>query len=80
MPQPPSPSEAQALIAGVLSALTGKHGQVDIRLDRVSLALPGTPIALQLTGTVSVVAHLRDLTDEERKAHVARNVAAIRGK
>ncbi len=79
MPRP-TPTEAEALVAGLLAALTNKHGQMDIRLDQISLAVPGTPVGVELNGTVSVVVHLRDLTDEERKAHVARNVAAIRGK
>ncbi len=79
MPRP-TPSEAEALVSGLLKALTDKHGQLDVRLDKISLTVPGSPVGVELNGTVSVVVHLRDLTDEERKAHVAHNVQAIRGR
>lgn len=75
----PNPQETEALVAGVLGALANRHGQMDIRLDKISLGIPGSPLGLELNGNVSVVVHLRDLTDAEREAHVARNVAAIRG-
>lgn len=75
-----TPGDAAQIVADVLTAMSNKHGQVDIRLDKVSLAMPGSPLALELNGAVSVVVHLRDLSDEERRAHVAHNVAAIRGK
>lgn len=77
---PPDLKETEALVAGVIGALANKHGQLDIRLDKVSLGIPGSPLGVELNGSVSVVVHMRDLTDEERKAHVNRNLAAIRGK
>ncbi|HYK93273.1 MAG TPA: hypothetical protein VEY07_04430 [Thermoplasmata archaeon] len=72
--------ETEAFVSGLVGALANKHGQMDIRLDKVSLGIPGSPLGVELNGTVSVVVHMRDLTDEERKAHITRNVAAIRGK
>ncbi|HZY92733.1 MAG TPA: hypothetical protein VFG07_08210 [Thermoplasmata archaeon] len=77
---PTTPQETEAFVSGLLGALANKHGQMDIRLDRVSLGIPGSPLGVELNGTVSVVVHMRDLTEEERKAHVTRNMAAIRGK
>ena len=77
---PHTPQEAEAFVSGLLGALANKHGQVDIRLDKVSLGIPGSPLGLELNGSVSVVVHMRDLSDEERKAHISRNISAIRGK
>jgi hypothetical protein len=77
---PHSPQEAEAFVAGLLGALANKHGQMDIRLDKISLGIPGSPLGVELNGTVSLVVHMRDLTEDERKAHVSRNISAIRGK
>ena len=76
----PTAQDAEALVSGVLGALANRHGQMDIRLDKISLGIPGSPLGVELNGTVSLVVHLRDLSEEERKAHVAHNISAIRGK
>jgi hypothetical protein len=57
MARPPLDQSAQFL-AGVVDALNGKHGQLDTRLDKVSLAMPGSPLAVGLNGSVSVMLHL----------------------
>lgn len=66
------------LIGGMLSALIDRHGQVDIRLQKVNVSMPGSALGLELNGTVTVTVHLRDLTPAEKQAHAESNVAAIR--
>jgi hypothetical protein len=65
------------MVAGVVAAFVGKHGQVDIRFQRVAVSMSGTPFGVEVNGAVSVTVHMRDLTETERKAHVASNLAAI---
>jgi hypothetical protein len=74
----PSKESAPGWVDGVIGALIDRHGQVDIRLQKVAVTVPGSPLGLEVNGTVTVSVHLRDLSDDEKQAHVASNVAAIR--
>jgi hypothetical protein len=66
------------LVGGLFAAMIDRHGQVDIRLQKVNVSVPGSALGLELNGTVTVTVHLRDLTPVEKQAHVESNVAAIR--
>ena len=77
MPKPSKEGSA-AFVDGVLGALIDRHGQVDIRVDKLSVTMPGSPFGLEVNGTVTITVHMRDLTPAEKQAHVASNVAAIR--
>ena len=77
---PPALPDRGEKAASLLDSFSDKHGQMDIRIDKVSVSVPGTPIGLEVNGLVTVSFHMRDLTDEERKAHIARTVATIRGR
>ncbi len=67
------------LVEGVIGALSDKHSQLDLRLQGLTLSLGDSRLGLQLSGSVSVTVHLRDLTDAEKEAHVAANIARIQG-
>lgn len=60
----------------MVEALSNRHGQVDIRLERFSVKLPFGG-SIELTGTMSVSVHLRELSDRERKAHEGRQVRTL---
>jgi hypothetical protein len=38
---------------------------------------PGTSFSVEINGTISMVVHMRELTDEEKSALVSKNVAII---
>ncbi len=65
------------LVEGVIGALSDKHSQLDLRLQGLTLSLGDSPLALRLSGGLSVAIHLRDLTDAEKDAHVTANLARI---
>lgn len=65
-------------VVGIIEALTDRQSQLDIRLNDLTLRWAGTPFSVQLSGTVTVAVHMRDLTDKEKAAHVAANVAHLR--
>lgn len=65
-------------VEGLIDALVDRQSQLDVRLRDVTLSLAGTHLALQLSGTVTVSVHMRELTKEEKGAHAAANVAHIR--
>jgi hypothetical protein len=71
-----SPPSATNPFLEIVEALSNRHGQVDIRLDRFAVRLPfGGEI--ELTGALSVSVHLRELSDRERKAHESRQVHVL---
>jgi hypothetical protein len=69
---------SKGLVEGVIDALTDKHSQLDLRLRALTLSLGDSRLSLKLSGDLSVAVHLRDLSEEEKAAHVASTVASIR--
>ena len=69
---------AGAMVGEILKALTDKQGQVDIRLKHVALDWKGTPMGLELNGTLSVSIHMHDLNEKEKQALREANIAAIK--
>jgi hypothetical protein len=78
MPKESTKDAMPALVEGLVAALVDHHGQIDIRLQKVHVTVPGSQLGLELDGKVTVSVHLRDLTSEEKHAHVESNLAAIR--
>ncbi|MEM0272697.1 MAG: hypothetical protein QW514_09175 [Thermoprotei archaeon] len=62
----------------MIEALSDKHSQLDVRLQNVVLRMPGSRLGLEINGAISFAVHMRDLSDEEKQAHIARNVAALK--
>ena len=67
----------KSLIEGVLETLSDKHSQFDINLQGMSVRLPNFGMTVDLDGLVTVTCHIRDMTEDEKKASVARNVALM---
>jgi hypothetical protein len=68
---------ADGLFEGILEALADKHSQLDINLQNVALRLPNAGVSVEVSGLVTVTAHVRDLTEDERRASSTRNVAIM---
>lgn len=68
---------SKGVVEGIIDALSDKHGQFDLRFQNLAVNLGGTRMSLQLTGGVTMSVHLRELTEAEKDAHVASNLAAL---
>ncbi len=69
-------SVEKGLLEGLIEALADKHSQVDLNFQNVSLRLPGVQqLGVELNGTITLSVHMREMTDEEKRALSARNVA-----
>ncbi|MEM3671156.1 MAG: hypothetical protein QW767_05365 [Thermoprotei archaeon] len=68
----------KGLFEGLIEALADKHGQLDIRLDDLVLRLPGLNQGFEFSGNISLSMHMRDLSDDEKKAHAERTVALLK--
>jgi hypothetical protein len=58
----------KGLFEGLIEALADKHSQLDIRLNGLTLQIPGIRTGFVLSGTISLSVHMRDLTEEEKQA------------
>ncbi len=76
-PPPPNVSGDSNLFQDLVSAIANQHGQLDIRLEHLSLRLPMLKDSLEVNGTITVSVHMRELTDKEKQAHVAREIRVL---
>jgi hypothetical protein len=61
----------------MVEALAGRHGELDIRLEHLNLRLPLMKDSLELNGAITLSVHLRDLSEKEKAARVAKEVKAL---
>jgi|HubBroStandDraft_1064217.scaffolds.fasta_scaffold06356_4 hypothetical protein len=76
-PPPPSSTPESNLFQDFVQAIADRHGEMDIRLDHLQLRLPLLRESVELNGTISVSVHVRQLTDKEKQARVAREVRVL---
>lgn len=67
----------KGLMEGLIEALSDKHGQLDVRLQGLTVSVGDSRLAVRLSGGVSVTIHMRDLSDAEKDAHAAANIARV---
>lgn len=68
----------KGLFEGLIEALAGKHGQLDVRLSDLELKLPGLNQGFEFNGTISLSMHMRDLSEDEKRAHAEKNIALLK--
>ena len=67
----------KGLMEGLIQALSDKHGQLDLRLQGLTVSVGDSRLAVRLSGNVSVAIHMRDMTDAEKDAHASANIARL---
>jgi hypothetical protein len=67
----------RGVIAGLLEALADKHSELNINLQKVTIKLPNMQVGVELDGLITVTVHMRNLTDDEKRASAARNVGMM---
>ena len=70
----------KGLIEGLVEALADKHSQLDINFQNTFIRIPGLGASIELNGLITLTSHLRDLTDEEKQASAAKNIALMASK
>ncbi|MGA8275135.1 MAG: hypothetical protein WB789_07900 [Thermoplasmata archaeon] len=69
-----TPRESTNPFQDWMNAMANQRGELDLRLEGVSLRLPFLPQPIELNGTVSVSFHIRELTDKEKDARSAKEI------
>lgn len=67
----------KSIIEGVLEALSDKHSELDINLQGMSVRLPAFGMSVECNGHITLSAHVRDMTEDEKKASASRNVSMM---
>ena len=63
------------LLEGLIEALANKHSELALNFEHTSLGIPSLHTAVEVNGTVRVSIHMRELTDDERRALAQRNIS-----
>jgi len=79
VPPPPRAAPGSNLFEDFVAAVADRQGQLDIRLENLSVRLPLLRESLELNGTISVSVHMRDLTDKEKQARVSKEIRILSG-
>jgi hypothetical protein len=67
----------KTIVEGILEALSDKHSQLDINLQGMSIRFPRAGISIECNGLITLTSHVRDITEDEKKASASRNVALM---
>ena len=62
---------------GLVEAIEDKYTEFDINLQGVNVKLPRSGISLELNGLVTLTVHMRELTEDEKRASAAKNVSVM---
>jgi len=65
------------MVSELLGALSDKHTQIDINLQGMNVRFPNTGMSVEFDGLLTITSHVRDMTDEEKKASATKNVALM---
>lgn len=64
-------------LEGLIESLADKHSQLDINFQKTNIKLPGIEKSVEIDGLVTFSVHVRDLTEEEKKASSKKNVVVM---
>ena len=71
-------SVAGELESELVEALANKHSQLDINFQKTGVRILGMQqLGIELNGVVTFTVHMRDLTEDEKKASASKNVALM---
>jgi hypothetical protein len=77
MAQKSTTDAERSLVEGIIEALSDKHSQLDINLQGMSVKFPNIGVGVEFNGLLTVTCHVRDITEDERKASASKNVALM---
>lgn len=70
----------KGFLDGLIESLGDKHSQLDINFQKTNIKLPGLEQSVQIDGLVTLTVHVRELTEEEKKASSQKNVVLMTAK
>ena len=67
----------KSILGGIIEALSDKHSQLDINLQGMSVRFPTIGMSVECNGLITLTAHLRDITEDEKKASASKNITQM---
>jgi len=73
-------SETHGMMGDLITAMSDKHSELEVRLDRLTLTLGDNDRAsIHMSGLLTVTVHLRGMSEEEKDAHSTAAVGRLHG-
>ena len=69
----------KGLLEGLISALANKHAEIELNFDRTALRFPAMQMSMELSGSIILSVHMRDMSEDERRALASKKIAAVSG-
>jgi hypothetical protein len=70
-------ADRTTMVERLIEALADKHSQLDINFQHTGIKFPGLRESLEVNGTITLSVHMRDLSDEEKRALSQKNVSML---
>ena len=70
----------KGIFEGLIEALSDKHSQLDMNFQHARVNLLGSQLGWELNGVLSLTVHMRELTEDEKRASAEKNVAVMSSK
>jgi hypothetical protein len=67
----------KGLFGGLIESLGNRHSQVDVNFQRTRITMPGSQLGVELNGVITLTVHMRELTEDEKKASAQKNVTLM---
>ena len=75
-----SSEKETGFLDGLIESLGDKHSQLDVNFQKTQVKLPGIDKYIEIDGLVTFSVHVRELTDEEKRASSRKNVVMMTSK
>ena len=69
----------RGLFEGMISALANKHSELELNFDRTTLRFRALQMSVELSGAITLSVHMRDMSEEEKKALASKKIADMSG-
>ena len=67
----------KSIVEGILEALSDKHSELDLHLEGMSVKVPSLGMSVECNGHILLSAHVRNITEDEKKASASRKVSLM---
>ena len=69
----------KGLFEGMITALANKHSELELNFDKTTLRFPALQMSVEMSGSITLSVHMRDMSEDERKALSSKKIAEMSG-
>jgi hypothetical protein len=69
----------KGLLEGMITALANKHSELELNFERTTLRFPALQMSVELSGSITLSVHMREMSEDERKALSTKKITEMSG-